>query len=84
MFSCADIGKGKDEPDIFLQAVDYLGAEISETWMFEDSLTAIETAVRIGMPTVGIYDRFNYGQDKIKEIATEYISSTETLLKLIK
>jgi len=84
VFSCADIGKGKDEPDIFLQAVDYLGAEISETWMFEDSLTAIETAARIGMPTVGIYDRFNYGQDKIKEIATEYISSTETLLKLIK
>lgn len=84
VFSCADIGKGKDEPDIFLQAVNYLGTEISETWMFEDSLTAIETATRIGMPVVGIYDRFNYGQDKIKEIATEYIGSMETLLKLIK
>ena len=83
VFSCGTIGKGKDEPDIFLQAVDFLGAEIKDTWMFEDSLTAIETATKIGMPTVGIFDRYNYGQEKIKEIATEYISSTETLLKLI-
>lgn len=84
VFSCGAIGKGKDKPDIFLQAVDFLGAEIKDTWMFEDSLTAIETATKIGMPTVGIYDKFNYGQEKIKEIATEYIDSTETLLKLIK
>lgn len=68
----------------FLQAAEFLGAEIKDTWVFEDSLTAIETAAKIGMPTVGIYDKFNYGQDKIKEIATEYINSTETILKLIK
>ena len=84
VFSCGTIGKGKDEPDVFLQAAEFLGAEIKDTWVFEDSLTAIETAAKIGMPTVGIYDKFNYGQDKIKEIATEYINSTETILKLIK
>lgn len=83
VFSCDAIGKGKDKPDIFLQAANFLGSEIKDTWVFEDSLTAIETATKIGMPTVGIYDKFNYGQDKIKDIATEYISSTETLLKLI-
>ena len=84
VFSCGTIGKGKDNPDVFLQAAEFLGAEIKDTWVFEDSLTAIETAAKIGMPTVGIYDKFNYGQDKIKEIATEYINSTETILKLIK
>ncbi|MBO5231230.1 MAG: HAD family phosphatase [Clostridia bacterium] len=83
VFSCGDIGKGKDKPDIFLEAVNFLGTEIKDTWVFEDSLTAIETATKIGMSTVGIYDKFNYGQDKIKEIATEYINSKETLLKLI-
>ena len=83
VFSCGDIGKGKDEPDVFLQALDFLGTEIKDTWVFEDSLTAIETVTKIGMPTVGIYDKFNYGQDIIKEIATEYINSSETLLKLI-
>ena len=83
VFSCGLLGKGKEEPDVFLQAVNYLGTELGETWVFEDSLTAIETATKIGMPTVGIYDKFNYGQDIIKEIATEYINSTETLIKLI-
>ncbi len=84
VFSCADIGKGKEEPDIYLLACEFLGEEPSETWVFEDSLTAIETAAKIGMPTVGIYDRYNFGQDRIKEIATEYIDQGETLLKLIK
>ena len=84
VFSCGVIGKGKDEPDVFLQAVEFLGAEIKETWVFEDSLVAIETATKIGMPTVGIYDRYNFGQDRIKEIATEYIAEKETLLKLTK
>ena len=47
-------------------------------------MTAIETATKIGMHTVGIYDRFNYGQDRIKEIATVYVAEGETLLKLIR
>ena len=82
-FSCSTLGKGKEEPDIYLLAAEFLGENISETWVFEDSLVAIETATKIGMPTVGIYDRFNFGQDKIKEIATKYIGPEETLLKLI-
>ena len=83
VFSCATIGKGKEEPDIFLQACEFLGESVKETWVFEDSLTAIETAAKTGMPTVGIYDRYNFGQEKIKQIATKYIDDGETLLKLI-
>lgn len=84
VFSCGAIGKGKDEPDVFLVAKDYLGTNTQDTWVFEDSLVAIETATRLGMPTVGIFDRFNFGQDRIKEIATRYIADGETLAKLIK
>ncbi len=83
VFSCCDIGKGKDQPDIYLLASEFLGVGIEDTWVFEDSLTAIETATKIGMPTVGIYDRYNYGQDEMERIATEYIADGETLLKLI-
>jgi len=67
-----------------LMAADFLGTDIKETWVFEDSLVAIETASKIGMNTVGIYDQYNYGQDRIKEIAGAYIAKGETLLKLIK
>ena len=83
VFSCGTLGKGKEHPDIFLLACDGLGEKTEDTWVFEDSLTAIETATKIGMHTVGIYDRFNYGQDRIKEIATVYVAEGETLLKLI-
>ncbi len=83
IFSCADIGKGKEEPDVYLQAAGFLGEKIENTCVFEDSLAAIETANKIGMLTVGVYDKFNYGQDTIKRIATEYIGAGETLLKLL-
>lgn len=84
VFSCGQLGKGKDKPDIFILAKDFLGEKTEETWVFEDSLVAIETASKLGMPTVGIYDRFNFGQDKIKKIATKYVDCGETLLKLVK
>ena len=83
VFSCGDIGKGKDEPDIFLLAQEFLGESVEDTFVFEDSLTAIETAVKLGMPTVAIYDRYNYGQERMKEIATEYIAQNQTLARLI-
>lgn len=84
VFSCGSIGKGKDQPDIFLMARDFLGAETEETWVFEDSLVAIRTAAAAGMPTVGIYDACNFGQDEIRQIAREYIDDGETLMKLVR
>ena len=83
VYSCATVGKGKEHPDVFLMALDHLGTTAEETWMFEDSYVALQTAKKIGMPTVGIYDPHNYGQDRIKAIATEYIAPGETLLKLV-
>lgn len=83
VLSCADIGKGKNEPDVFIKALDTLGTELSETCVFEDSQVAIETAHKAGFMTVGIFDRNNYGQDIIKKTADLYIGENETLLKLI-
>ena len=83
VFSCGTLGKGKEHPDVFLLAADFLGEKVEDTWVFEDSLVALETATKMGMPTVGIYDRFNYGQERIRQITTHYIAEGETLLKLI-
>ena len=83
VFSCCDIGKGKDHPDIYLQVQEYYGTETENTWVFEDSATAIETAVKLGMPTVAIYDDNNFGQERMREIATHYIAKGETLMKLV-
>ena len=83
VISCATIGKGKDQPDIYLLALEKLGTEKDKTWVFEDSATAVLTASKIGLPTVGIYDDYNYGQDILKETANYYIAKGETLEKLI-
>lgn len=83
-FSCVEIGKGKDEPDIYLKAVEYFNAEKETTYVFEDSLLAIQTANKIGLKTVGIYDKYNFGHNEMQQIATEYIGENEDLTKLIR
>ena len=83
IFSCDTIGVGKDRPDIYFHALKGLGADISDAWVFEDSVAAIETAVRAGFKVVGIYDKYNTAQDRIKEISTKYIGEGEDLTSLI-
>ncbi len=83
VISCATVGKGKEEPDVFLKALESLGTDISETCVFEDSYVAIETAHRAGFMTVGIHDKNSFCQDVIKKTADLYIGENETLLKLI-
>ncbi len=83
VFSCGVLGKGKDTPDIYLMAEEFLGSDRDHTWVFEDAFVAIQTATGIGMPTVGIYDKYNPYQDKIKAMATHYIEPGETLMKLV-
>ena len=83
IFSCAEIGKGKDCPDIYQAAQKYLGTTAGETWVFEDSAAALCTARKLGMQTVGIYDPYNYGQDILRENASIYIDKGESLARLI-
>jgi beta-phosphoglucomutase-like phosphatase (HAD superfamily) len=84
VISCNDVGKGKEHPDVFIAAHEYLGTPKDSTWVFEDSVAAIETAVSAGYKTVGIYDQYNFGLDRIPSIATVYIDKGESLAKLIK
>ena len=81
--SCAEVGKGKDQPDVFLLTLERLGTTAEETWMFEDSYVALQTAKRIGMPTVGIFDANNYGQDILKANSDYYIAEGEQIDRLI-
>lgn len=44
VLSCSDIGKNKDYPDIFHEAMRIMGTEKDDTVVFEDSYYAIKTA----------------------------------------
>lgn len=83
VLSCDDIGKGKDQPDIYLLSLEALGVEAKDACVFEDSYVALESAASVGCQTVGIFDPNNYGQDRLKAASNIYLSEGETWEALI-
>lgn len=80
IFTCYDLKCGKDTPFIFDTALAFLGTKKEETFVFEDSLHAIETAKGAGYKVVGVYDKSSdYQQEKIKKLSDIYINSFKEL-----
>ena len=84
IFTCAEVGFGKDKPIIYQKALEHLGTEKRDTYVFEDMLFALNTAKTDGFPTVGIYDRHETHQDELKELSDYYVLDfTDPILKTI-
>ncbi len=83
ILSCADIGVGKDKPDIYVKAMTEMNIPYSELCVFEDSFVALETAKSVGFNTVGIYDKYNFEQERLKAASDIYLSDGERLDSLI-
>ena len=66
IFTCAELGVSKRDPLIFEKALEYLGTPKHETYVFEDSYHAVETAAKAGFPVVAVYD--DSAADKKNEI----------------
>ena len=83
VLSCVDIGVGKDRPDIYLEATEKMGISPEDICVFEDSYVALETAKKVGFQTVGIFDRYNFCQDRLKKAADIYLNEGHSLSELI-
>ena len=84
IFTCAEVGFGKDKPVIYQKALEHLETEKRDTYVFEDMLFALNTAKTDGFPTVGVYDRHEVHQDELKGLADYYIFDfTDPILKII-
>ena len=84
IFTCDEIGYGKDKPIIYRKALEHLGTVKEETYVFEDALFALKTARADGFPTVGVYDRHEIRQDELKSFADYYIMDfADAILKTI-
>lgn len=83
ILSCRQVGKGKEAPDIYELAIEHLGTPREETWVFEDSIVAFRTAHAMGVPTVGVYDKFGFDHEEMKEKSTVYIGPGESFAKMI-
>lgn len=74
IFTCTEVGYGKDTPDIFIKAAEYLGTKPEETWVFEDAYHAIATAKKAGFKVVAVYDKSSEMYiDEIKELADVFL-----------
>ena len=83
VMSCSEIGIGKDKPDIYLKALSSLGTLPEETYIFEDSFVALETAKKIGLYTVGVYDKYSFDQERLKRSSKIYLGSDTDMRALI-
>lgn len=85
VLTCADVGVGKDSPDIFYKSAEKMGLEISETVIVEDSLHCIETAKKAGFFTVAVYDEFSKDdKDKITKLCDVYIDKMNKLIDIFR
>lgn len=72
--SCADVGAGKDHPDIYYAAAKRLGASPEEIAVYEDSDNAMRTAKGAGFYGVGVYDPQGAAQwEELQALADEAI-----------
>ena len=84
IFTCTEIGSGKDQPLIFRKAMEHLGTDRSNTVIVEDAWHAIHTAKVDGFLVAAVYDAHENMQRSICDAADVYLtdfSETEAFWK---
>ena len=73
IFTCTEVGHGKDEPFIFRMAMEYFGTDRASSIVFEDALHAARTAKNDGFTVAAVYDPSEKHQQEIRELADCFI-----------
>lgn len=79
IFTCSEVGHGKDEPIIYQEAMQFLGADRSNTVIFEDALYALQTAKTAGFMTVGVLDSREEQQEELQQLCDCYLEDFEQI-----
>lgn len=79
IFTCTEIGSGKDDPLIFRRAMEHLGTDRESTLVFEDAWHAICTAKGDGFMVAAVYDPHEDMQSSIRNIADVYLTDFSDL-----
>ncbi len=86
IFTCGEVGHGKDEPVIFRKAMEYCGAERETTVVFEDALHAARVAKNDGFKVVAVYDESEDQKEELFKLSDCYIDDfehTQALLRFL-
>ena len=74
IFTCTEVGSGKDRPEIFQKAMEHLQTDRSTTVVVEDAYHAIHTAKQDGFLVVGVYDSHESRQQELLSLADVFLS----------
>ena len=74
IFTCTEVGSGKDRPDIFRKAMEYLQTDRSNTAVVEDAYHAAFTAKQDGFMVVGVYDSHESRQQELMSFVDVFLS----------
>lgn len=78
------VGVTKDHPDIYLEAARRMGADTSNTIVFEDALYAVKTAKNAGFKTIAVREeRYLDDEEEITKISDYIIEDFNELLERI-
>lgn len=81
IFTCTDVGHGKDEPVIFQKAMEYLQTTKTDTVVIEDAYHAARTAKSDGFITVAVYDSYEDKQTELRCVSDCFLENfTQTEL----
>ena len=84
IFTCNEVGHGKDEPDIFEVALRFLGTRREETLVFDDALYAVRTAKEAGFLVAAVYDSHERSQAEVRARSDLYLEDLTQLVELQK
>ena len=74
IFTCTEVGMGKEAPDVYLAAARQMGTAPGVTWVFEDALHGAETAKAAGFRVAAVYDPVSARhQDALRQVADIYL-----------
>ncbi|WP_070001111.1 HAD family hydrolase [Cellulosilyticum sp. I15G10I2] len=81
ILTCDEIGVGKDEPKIYLEAAALLEIDKENIYVFEDALYCVKTAKAAGFKVVGVYDASSeQDREELEKVCDHFIVSFKELL----
>lgn len=81
MITTEDAGMSKQDPRIYLLAIEEMGSDVATTWGFDDAVYALNVMRDTGLRTCGCYDHDETGTyEQLAEAADIAIRSFEEIL----
>jgi len=74
IFTCSEVGSGKDRPQLYRAAMEHLHTDRSNTLVIEDAYYAVQTAKKDGFTVIGVYDAHERRHSDVQALSDLYIT----------